>query len=115
FVVGRRMLVDVLEFMLAEPDDVTVAQRMLLDELAVHIGPVGAAEILQEGIIENRDDEGVLSADGKVVDLDVVIGLATNVYPFLPELEFPLNRPVHAQNQLCHWSVLFSCPFSESY
>ena len=108
------MLVDVFEFVFTEAYDVAVAQRMLFDELAVDIRAVGAAEVFQEGVVEDRDDEGVFATDGKVVDLDVVIGLPADGNAFLLKWEFPLNCSIHTQNHLRHRSVLFSCPFSES-
>ena len=77
------MLIDVLELMLAKTDDVAVTQCVLLDQLAVDVGAVRTTQIFQERVVKDGDDERVLSADGKVINLDIVVGFAADRYPFL--------------------------------
>ena len=109
------MLVDVLEFVLAEAYDVTIAQSVFLDEFAVDVCPVRTAEIFEKRIVEYRNDQCVLTTDGKIVDLDVIVGFPADGNPFVLQREFPLHCPIHAQNHLRHRSVLFSCLSSERY
>jgi len=51
---------------------------MLLDELAVDVGTVGGIEVLKERVVENVDDESMVSTDGRVIDAHVVIREAAN-------------------------------------
>jgi hypothetical protein len=69
---------------------------MLFDEFAVDVSAVGAAEVFQEGVVEDGDDEGVLAADSEIVYLDVVIRLTAYRRSFLGEREFPLHGTVQA-------------------
>jgi hypothetical protein len=46
---------------------------MLLDQLAVDIGAIGAVQVLKERVVEDVDDQGVMTADRRVVDADIVI------------------------------------------
>src|SRR5579885_2166337 len=105
-VVGAGVLVDVFQFMLAEANDVAVTQGVLLDELAVDVGAVGAAQILKEGIVQNGDDERVLAAHGEVVDLDVVVGFAADGGTFLGQLVFLLYHTVQAEYEFRHAFIL---------
>ncbi len=92
--------------MLAEANDVAVTQGVLLDELAVDVGAVGAAQILKEGIVQNGDDERVLAAHGEVVDLDVVVGFAADGGTFLGQLVFLLYHTVQAEYEFRHAFIL---------
>jgi hypothetical protein len=52
-------------------------------------GAVGAAEVLEERVVQDRDDDGVLAAHCEVVDLDVVMGLAADGGALLGSRESP--------------------------
>jgi hypothetical protein len=49
---GLDVLVDETQLVMADGDDVTVLQGVLLDELAVDVGPVRAVEVLEERVVE---------------------------------------------------------------
>ena len=100
----RAGLVHVLELVLADFDDVIVLQKMLLDRAAVDQRAVGAAQVLQKRIVQDRHDQGVLAADRQVVDLNVVVRLAPDRDPLLVERHFPDHRVVQTQYQLRHGS-----------
>jgi len=72
---SRGGLADELQLVLAQLDDVVVLQEVLLDGVAVHHRAVRAAEVLEERVVQDRDDDGVLAGDREVVDLDVVVSL----------------------------------------
>src|SRR5882762_7619793 len=100
---GRgRGFTDELELVLAQLDDVVVLQEVLLDRVAVDDRAVGAAEVLEERVVEYRDDHGVLAAYRKVVDLDVVVGLAADGGALLRQGELLENEPIHAEYQFRH-------------
>ena len=62
--------------MVADRDDVAVLQRVLLDQLAVDVGAIGAVQILEKRVVEDVDDQRVMTTDCRVVDPHVVIGQA---------------------------------------
>ena len=99
------MLVDVFDFVFADPDDVAVPQRVLLDELAVDVGAVGAPQVLDERIVEDGDDERVLAADREVVYLDVVVRFAPDGHALFVQGKFRLEGPAEAENEFCHSSA----------
>jgi hypothetical protein len=53
-------------------------KRMFLDELAVDVRSVRAVQILEKRIVEDVDDQRVMTADRSVIDANVVIGKPTN-------------------------------------
>ena len=55
--VVRRNLVGEAKLVVADRDYIAVLEGMLLDELAVNVGAVGAVEILEERIVEDIDDQ----------------------------------------------------------
>ncbi len=93
---------DVLQPVLAEFDDVVVLQEVLLDLLTIHEGAVGAVLILEEGIMKNRHDNRMHTRNGQIVDLDIVLRLATNGDPLLVERDFLEHQVVHAEYELSH-------------
>jgi hypothetical protein len=38
--------------------DIAVLQRVLLDQLAVDVGAVGAVEVFEEGVVQDVDNQG---------------------------------------------------------
>ena len=75
YTVGRLLclIVDVAELVVADRDHVAVLQRVLLDQLAVDVGAVRAVQVLEKRVVEDVDDQRVVTADGRVVDADVVV------------------------------------------
>jgi hypothetical protein len=77
-------------------------RKVLLHRLAVDHGAVGAAQVLDERVVQDRDDRRVLAETGEVVDLDVVVRLAADEGPLLGERVLLEHLPVDTQNQLGH-------------
>src|SRR5262249_1968282 len=93
---------------LAQFDDVVILQEVLLDRLPVHQSSVGTAQILQERVVQDRHDHGMLAADRKIVDDNIVVWLATECGALLAERIFTDHHAIEAQDQLRHRSILVS-------
>jgi hypothetical protein len=52
-----RLLVGKTQLVVANRDDVTVLEGMLLDQLAIDVGAVRTVEIFQERVVENIDNQ----------------------------------------------------------
>jgi len=89
------LAVDEAQLMMADGDDVAVLHRMLLDQLAVDVRSVGAVQVLEERIVENVDDERVVSAHGRIIDTNIVVRKAPNGVSALCSCCIPpgLDRP----------------------
>src|SRR5262249_1084529 len=70
-------IVDKFQHMLADNDHVVVLKLRLSDSLGVDEDAVGGVEVLDEQAVPHRDDLAVMVADHRIVDDDVVVGLAT--------------------------------------
>src|SRR5438876_12151753 len=88
--------------MVSDRDDVPVLQSMLLDQLAVDVGAVRAVQILEKRIVEDVDNQRVMTADGGVVDADVIVREAANRVPLLVHVVFRHHLAIQAQDQPCH-------------
>ena len=77
----QRRLIDVFELVLAQLDDIPMLHQVFLDRFAINNGTVGAIQILEKGIISQHHDRGMLTADGEIVDVDVIARSATNRRP----------------------------------
>jgi hypothetical protein len=75
---------------------------VLLDGLAIDEGSVGAAQILQKGIIEDGDHHRVLAGNRQIVDLDVVVRFAPDGGALLDQGNFLEHRGFHAEYELSH-------------
>ena len=82
---------------MTDRDDVTMLQRMLLDQLAIDVGTVGAIEVFKKGIIKNVDDQRMMSADGRVIDAYIVVRQATNGVAFLGHVVFSQDLVVETK------------------
>jgi hypothetical protein len=80
----------------ADGDDVAVLQGMLLDELAVDVGAVGAVQILKKRIIEDVDDQRVVAADRRIIDAHIVIRQAPNGVALLGHVVFSHDLTIQA-------------------
>ena len=74
--------------MVADCDDVSVLQRVLLDQFTVDICAVGAVQVFQERVVENIDDQRVMSADCRIVDANIVIRKTPDGVAFLGHVVF---------------------------
>ena len=85
---------------------VATAQLLALDRLAIDVRPVGAVEVFQEHIHAQHLEHGMFTADGQVVDDDVVIGPAAQCRALLGELHFLDHHSVDRHNYFCHERLL---------
>ena len=69
---------------------------MLLDQPAVDVGAVGAVEVLKERVIEDIDNQGMVSADRGVIDPNVIVLETANRVPLLGHVVLGENLPVEA-------------------
>jgi len=67
------LAVDETQLMVTDGDDVAMLHRVLLDQLAIDVGAIGAVQVLQEGVVQNVDDERVMAAHRRIVDTDIVV------------------------------------------
>ena len=84
--------------MLPDGDHVAVLQGMLLDQLAVDVGAVGAVQVFQEGVIQNVDDQRMVTTHRRIVDPDIVVRKAPNRVALLGHVVFSQNLIVQAKN-----------------
>ena len=96
------LAVDEAQVVMPDRDDVAVRQRMLLDQLAVDVGAVRAVQVLEEGIVEDVDDQAVMAADRGIVDADVVVRQATDRVPLLGHVVFGQDLAIQTQDQARH-------------
>jgi hypothetical protein len=88
--------------MVSDGDHIAMLQRMLLDQLAVDVGTVGAVQVLEERIVEDVDDQRVVPGDGSIVDADVVIRQPPDGVTLLVHVVFRHHLTIEAQDQPCH-------------
>ena len=60
---------------------------VLGDFLVIDVGTVGAAEVLDEGIVADGEDIDVFAADRQVIEVDVAARFATDLHVALPEFD----------------------------
>jgi len=75
---------------------------VLLDRLAIDQRTVGTVQVFKKGVGEDGHDDRMLTRDRKVVDLDVVLRLATDGQTLLIELNFLEHQAIHREDQFCH-------------
>jgi len=84
--------------MMADCDDIAVLQSMLLNQLAIDVRAIGAVQILEKRIVENIDDQGVVSTNGWIVDAHIIVREAPNRVTLLAHVVFSQDLIVQAQN-----------------
>ena len=89
-------------------DLVAVAQEMLGDGGAVDERAVGAAEVFEERIVENRHDRGMLSAHRGVGQADVVVRAAPDRDALPVELDLERRAVGLEVHELAHGAPLAS-------
>src|ERR1700722_6817926 len=88
--------------MVADGDDVPVLHRMLLDQLAVDVRAIGAVQVFQKGIIQNIDDERVMTAHRRIVDTNIVVRKAPDRVALFVHVVFCKDLTIQAEHQACH-------------
>ena len=96
------VVLDEAQLVMAGGDHIAVLQRMLLDQLAVDVGAVGAVEILEERVVEDVDDQRVMAADRRVVDADVIVREPPDRIALLVHVVFREDGAIQTQNQPSH-------------
>ena len=91
-------------------DHVAVLHRMLLDQLAVDVRAIGAVQVLEEGVIQNVDDERVMAAHRRIVDTDIVVREAPNRVALLVHVVFREDLTIQAEHQACHRLISLTEP-----
>ena len=92
----------------ADVDLVVIAQEVLGDRLAVDERAVGAAEVLEERVVEDRHDRGMLAAHRGIRQADVVVGAAADRHA-LRSSGISRRRAVgKAEHELAHRHVVSS-------
>ena len=104
------VFLDEAQLVVSHRHDVAVLQGMLLDELAVHVRAVRAVQILEERVVEDVDDQRVMTRHRRVIDADVVVREAANRVPLLVHVVFGEDLVIQAQDQTCH---RFRLPLTE--
>ena len=97
-----RVLGQELDAVLADLDNVVVGQQLLLDRLAVDVGAVGAVQVFDEHVRLRGGQDGVLAADGQVVDDDVVVRPAAERGALLRDLELLDHDVVERDDEFAH-------------
>ena len=85
-----------------------MGEQLLLDGLAVDVGAVGAVEVFDEDVGADHLQDGVLAADGEVVDDDVVVRAAAERGLVFRDLDFLDHDTIERYDQLAHASDLES-------
>ena len=93
-----RLLIGKAQLMVANRNDITVLQRMFLNQLAVDVGAIGAVQVLEERVIENVDDQGVVATDSWIVDANVIVRKAPNRVALFRHVVFSQNLVVQTKN-----------------
>ena len=101
------LAVDEAQLVVSDRDDIAVLHRMLLDQLAVDVGAIGAVQVLQEGVVENVDDERVMSAHRRIIDPDVIVRKAPYRVALLVHVVFREDLTIQAEHQACHSDSIF--------
>jgi hypothetical protein len=84
--------------MMTDRNNVTVLQRVFLDQLAIDVSAIGAVQVFKKGIVQNIDDQGVMAAHRRVIDPDIVIRKATNGVTLFGHVVFSQNLIVQTKN-----------------
>ena len=85
-----------------ELDDIAVLQDMLGHPRTIEERAVDAAQVLQDVIVSDRNDDGVLRLHRRIVDHDLVVRFPADVDTLLLEKTLVNDRSASAQYKLCH-------------
>jgi hypothetical protein len=96
------LAIDEAQLVMPDRDDIAMLHGMLFDQLAIDIGAVGAVQVFEEGIVQNIDDERVVSAHRWVVDTNIVVREAPYGVALLVHVVFREDLTIQAEHQACH-------------
>ena len=68
---------------------------MFFYRLAVDHGAIRTAKIFKEGVSQYRHQDRMLSANSQIINLDIVMWLASNCGSFLGELNLLQHQAIH--------------------
>jgi len=85
---------------LGDLDDVVILQEMLADAVAVDKRAISAMQVFQEGIVEDGDDDGVLAADGRMAEHDIVVAMPAQRHALLAQLHLLFDRALARYDDL---------------
>ena len=91
-----------LDLVLADLDRVVVGEQLFLDRLAVDVGAVGAVQVFDEDVGAHHLQHGVFTADGQVVDHDVVVRATAERGLVLGDLHFLDHHAIEGYDQFAH-------------
>jgi hypothetical protein len=77
-------------------------QDMLLDRHSIHEGAIGTAQVLEKRVVQYGHDQGMFAADGKIVDLQIVMRPTSDCQTLFVEGDLPDYRPIKTKNEICH-------------
>src|SRR3979490_3177952 len=75
---------------------------MFLDQLAVDVRAVGTVQVFQERIVQNIDDERVVTAHRRIVDTNIVVRQAPDRVALFIHVVFCEDLTIQAEHQACH-------------
>src|SRR5579859_3044235 len=90
------LAVDEPQLVMADGDDIAMLHGVLLDQLPIHVRAVGAVQVFEERVVQNIDDERVMTAHRRVIDADVIIRKAPNRVALLVHVVFREDLTVQA-------------------
>ena len=73
-------------------------QSVFLDQLAVNVGAVGAVQILKKGVVQNIDDQGMVTTDGRIIDPYIVVRKASNSVPLFGHVVLSQDLTIQTQD-----------------
>src|SRR5680860_1512570 len=85
--IGRSLLLQVAQLVLADLDLVAVGEPVRLDPAPVDVGAVERAEVVDVEAVAAVDQQGVVAGDGDVVEEDAGVGAAADADPLLGHSE----------------------------
>ncbi len=86
------------QLVMANGDYVAMLQGMLLDQLAVDIGSVGAVQIFQKRIVEDIDYQGMMATDSRVVDSNIIVRQPPDRITLFRHVVFSQNLVVQTED-----------------
>jgi hypothetical protein len=87
---------------IADGNDIAVVKMVFGDALVVHEGAVRAVQVLDEGILTDGENAGVIAADRHVVEQNFTARTAADVHVALFENDLVDDDVVEFKNHLGH-------------
>lgn len=80
--------------MFADGNYIAILKSMFFNQFAVNVGAIGAAEIFQERIVKDGNDQCMLAADSKIINRNFIFRFASYSNTFLIQFVFTLNDTI---------------------